>query len=161
MNRFYPAQRGRSIDIFSRFSFSLFESTRISLSFEDAAAMDKKQKQFDKLINEWRQKCEDVTVELENSQKEVRQYSTELFKLKSQYEESQEQIDALRKENKNLAEEIKVSRRFDRRTEIERERLSGSGRSTQRRRKERTRDRQSPETRRTRERRAADGSRRS
>ena len=70
--------------------------------------MDKKQKQFDKLINEWRQKCEDITVELEASQKEARHFSTELFKIKQQYEESHEQIDALRKENKNLADEIKV-----------------------------------------------------
>ena len=70
--------------------------------------MDKKQKQFDKLINEWRQKCEDITIELEASQKESRHYSTELFKLKTQYEESHEQIEALRKENKNLADEIKV-----------------------------------------------------
>lgn len=72
--------------------------------------MDKKQKQFDKLINEWKQKCEDISVELEASQKESRQYSTEVFKLKNQYEESQEQIESLRKENKNLAEEIKVRR---------------------------------------------------
>ncbi len=71
--------------------------------------MDKKQKQFDKLINEWRQKCEDITIELESSQKEARHFSTELFKLKTQYEESHEQIEALRKENKNLADEIKVN----------------------------------------------------
>ncbi|CAF4425488.1 unnamed protein product, partial [Rotaria magnacalcarata] len=70
--------------------------------------MDKKQKQFDKLINEWKQKCEDISVELEMSQKESRSFSTELFKIKVQYEESYEQIDALRKENKNLAEEVKV-----------------------------------------------------
>ncbi len=74
--------------------------------------MDKKQKQFDKLINEWKQKCEDITVELETSQKEARHFSTELFKLKTQYEESHEQIEALRKENKNLADEIKVSLEF-------------------------------------------------
>jgi len=70
--------------------------------------MDKKQKQFDKLINEWKQKCEDITVELEASQKEAQQFSSELFKIRSQYEESHEQIDALRKENKSLADEIKV-----------------------------------------------------
>ena len=78
------------------------------VAFADASAMDKKQKQFDKLINEWKQKCEDITIELESSQKEARHYSTELFKLKTQYEESHEQIEALRKENKNLADEIKV-----------------------------------------------------
>ena len=76
--------------------------------YQDASSMDKKQKQFDKLINEWKQKCEDITVELEASQKEARHYSTELFKIKTQYEEAHEQIEALRKENKNLAEEIKV-----------------------------------------------------
>ncbi len=76
----------------------------------DASAMDKKQKQFDKLINDWKQKCEDITVELDATQKEARQYSTELFKIKTQYEESHEQIEALRKENKNLADEIKVNR---------------------------------------------------
>ena len=70
--------------------------------------MEKKQKQFDKLINEWKQKCEDVTVELEASQAEARKYSTELFKLKTQYEECHEQIESLRKENRNLAEEVKV-----------------------------------------------------
>ena len=72
--------------------------------------MDKRQKQFDKLINEWKQKCEDTTIELEASQKEARQYSTELFELRNQYEESHEQIEALRKENKNLTDEIKVER---------------------------------------------------
>ena len=55
--------------------------------------MDKRQKQYDKLINEWRQKCEDITIELEASQKEARHYSTELFKIKTQYEESHEQIE--------------------------------------------------------------------
>jgi predicted nuclease with TOPRIM domain len=81
--------------------------------------LDKKQKQFDKLINEWKQKCEDITVELDASQKESRQYSTELFKLKSQYEESHEQIESLRKENKNLAEEIKVRQKKNERSEFE------------------------------------------
>ena len=86
-------------------TFDRDERTLVS----DASSMDKRQKQFDKLINEWKEKCQDVTIELEASQKEARLYSTELFKLKTQYEESHEQIEALRKENKNLAEEIKVN----------------------------------------------------
>jgi hypothetical protein len=40
-------------------------------------------------------KCEDIAIELEPSQKESRHFSTELFKLKTQYEESHEQIDVL------------------------------------------------------------------
>jgi chromosome segregation ATPase len=73
----------------------------------NAAAMEKKQKQFDKLIGEWKQKCENITLELEASQKEARQYSTEMFKLKTQYQESQETIEAINRENKNLADEIR------------------------------------------------------
>merc|ERR1719234_791781 len=72
----------------------------------NAAAMEKKQRQFDKLIADWKIKCEDITVELEASQKEARGYSTELFKLKTQYEESLEHIEGLKRENKVLADEI-------------------------------------------------------
>merc|ERR1719434_237497 len=72
----------------------------------NAAAMEKKQRQFDKLIAEWKTKCEDLTAELVTSQNEAKTYSTELFKLKTQYEESQEHIEALKRENKLLADEI-------------------------------------------------------
>merc|ERR1712198_399589 len=58
-----------------------------------AAAMEKKQRQFDKLIAEWKQKCEDLTAELVTSQTEAKTCSTELFKLKTQYEESQEHLE--------------------------------------------------------------------
>ena len=69
--------------------------------------MERKQKQFDKFIQEWKQKCEDTSLELEASQQEARLYSTELFKIKSNYEESIEVAEALRAENKNLANEIR------------------------------------------------------
>lgn len=72
-----------------------------------AASMEKKQKLFDRLISEWKQKCEDLTLELENSQKESRQYSIEIFKLKTQYQESVETQESVRRENQCLAEEIK------------------------------------------------------
>jgi chromosome segregation ATPase len=73
----------------------------------NVTSMEKKQRQFDKLITEWKMKCEDITMELDMSQKEARLYSTELFKVRSQYEEGMEQAEALRRENKNLADEIK------------------------------------------------------
>ena len=73
----------------------------------NASAMEKKQKQIDKLILEWKQKCESITLELEASQKEARQYSVEMFKLKTQYQEAQESMDSMHRENKNLADEIK------------------------------------------------------
>ncbi|XP_026207272.1 myosin-16-like [Anabas testudineus] len=72
-----------------------------------AAALDKKQRVFDKLAAEWSQKNEELQLELDNSQKESRSYMTELYKLKTAYEESQDQIETIRKENKTLTEEIK------------------------------------------------------
>ena len=60
------------------------------------------------VVAEWKMKVEDLTAELDASQKECRNYSTELFRVKAAYEESQEQLDSIRRENKNLADEIKV-----------------------------------------------------
>ncbi|XP_075588361.1 myosin heavy chain isoform X7 [Dermatophagoides farinae] len=72
-----------------------------------AATLEKKQKTFDKVIAEWKQKTDDLAAELDASQKECRNYSTELFKLRAAYEESQEQYEAVKRENKNLQDEIK------------------------------------------------------
>ncbi|TKS91616.1 Myosin-16 [Collichthys lucidus] len=72
-----------------------------------AAALDKKQRVFDKMAAEWHQKNEELQLELDNSQKESRSYMTELYKLKTAYEESQDHIETIRKENKALSEEIK------------------------------------------------------
>ncbi|KAM9346155.1 myosin-16-like [Symphorus nematophorus] len=72
-----------------------------------AAALDKKQRVFDKMAAEWSQKNEELQLELDNSQKESRSYMTELYKLKTAYEESQDHIETVRKENKTLTEEIK------------------------------------------------------
>lgn len=108
-----------------------------------ANAAEKKQKAFDKIIGEWKLKVDDLAAELDASQKECRNYSTELFRLKGTpragiinthytvflfvpcihmafcffflccwiyigaYEESQEQLEAVRRENKNLADEVK------------------------------------------------------
>ncbi|XP_071330359.1 myosin-16-like [Trachinotus anak] len=72
-----------------------------------AAALDKKQRVFDKLAAEWSQKNEELQLELDNSQRESRSYMTELYKLKTAFEESQDHIETVRKENKTLSEEIK------------------------------------------------------
>merc|ERR1712038_1880222 len=53
-----------------------------------AAALDKKQRNFDKVLAEHKQHAEELQVELEQSQKEARSLSTELFKTKNAYEES-------------------------------------------------------------------------
>ncbi|XP_045427676.1 putative uncharacterized protein MYH16 [Pipistrellus kuhlii] len=72
-----------------------------------AAVLDKKQRVFDKMLAEWQQKCEELQVEVDSSQKECRMYMTESFKIKTAYEESIEHLESVKKENKTLQEEIK------------------------------------------------------
>merc|ERR1711872_692694 len=67
----------------------------------------KKAKNFDKIVIEWKNKIDNLQAELDQTQVECRSYSTELFKVKTVYEESQHQLDVVRRENKNLSNEIK------------------------------------------------------
>merc|ERR1712042_9487 len=71
------------------------------------AAMERKAKQFDKVIGEWKYKVDSLSYDLDCSQKETRNASSDLFKVKSAYEESMLQLDEVRRENKTLSNEIK------------------------------------------------------
>merc|ERR1719499_835144 len=71
------------------------------------AAMDRKAKQFDKVISEWKGKVDRLSFDLDVSQKETRNASSELFKVKSAYEETMLQPEEVRRENKTLSNEIK------------------------------------------------------
>merc|ERR1711992_125255 len=73
-------------------------------------AMEKKAKQFDRIVAEWKRKVDGLSLDLDNSIKECRNASSELFRVKNAYEESVLQLDEVRKENKNLSTEIKVLR---------------------------------------------------
>merc|ERR1712121_372285 len=70
-----------------------------------AAALitEKRGKNFDKVLGEWQSKA----AEVEASQNEGRNYSSELFRLKAATDEAIEQLDIVKRENKNLADEIK------------------------------------------------------
>merc|ERR1711983_231112 len=68
---------------------------------------EKKAKQFDKLVNEWKLKVDSLSMDLDVAQKDCRNASSELFRVKSAYEESVLQLDEVRKENKVLSNEIK------------------------------------------------------
>merc|ERR1739844_599528 len=74
-----------------------------------AAALitEKRAKNFDKVLGEWLSKASDVQAEVAASQDEGRNYSSELFRLKAAQDESTEQLDIVKRENKNLADEIK------------------------------------------------------
>merc|ERR1712134_208954 len=82
---------------------------RIVEAEENVAALitEKRGKNFDKVLGEWQAKAADVAAEVEASQNEGRNYSSELFRLKSAQDEALEQLDIVKRENKNLADEIK------------------------------------------------------
>merc|ERR1712198_822690 len=83
----------------------------ISMEYErtHAAAIitEKRGRNFDKVVGEWKSKADDVAAEVEASQKECRNYNSELFRLKAAHDETMEQLDVVKRENKNLADEIK------------------------------------------------------
>ncbi|CAJ0592060.1 unnamed protein product [Cylicocyclus nassatus] len=72
-----------------------------------ANSLEKKQKGFDKVVDEWRRKCEALVQDVEASQRDTRAAATESMKLRSQLEEADEQMEGLRRENKALAQELK------------------------------------------------------
>merc|ERR1711874_931214 len=74
-----------------------------------AAALitEKRGKNFDKVLGEWQSKAADVSAEVAASQDEARNYSSELFRLKAAQDEAVEQLDIVKRDSKNLADEIK------------------------------------------------------
>ncbi|RVE69697.1 hypothetical protein OJAV_G00080100 [Oryzias javanicus] len=70
-----------------------------------AANLDKKQRNFDKVRQPGRS-MRRTEAELEGAQKEARSLSTELFKMKNSYEEALDQLETMKRENKNLQQEI-------------------------------------------------------
>ena len=57
-----------------------------------ANQMEKRIKQFDKIIADWKRKADGLSQELDASQKECRNVSSELFRVKSGFEEASIQL---------------------------------------------------------------------
>merc|ERR1712025_144198 len=72
-----------------------------------AVITEKRGRNFDKVLGEWKAKADDIMAELEASRTESRNYNSEAFRLKSAHDETVEQLDVVKRENKNLADEIK------------------------------------------------------
>merc|ERR1712168_162863 len=72
-----------------------------------AVITEKRTKNFEKVLGEWKVKADDLQSELEASQSECRNLNAETFRLKAGVEETTEQLDVVKRENKNLADEIK------------------------------------------------------
>ena len=64
------------------------------------AAMEKKAKQFDRIVGEWKHKVDGLGMDLDVAQKETRNISSELFRVKNAYDESILQLEEVRRENK-------------------------------------------------------------
>merc|ERR1719264_1409042 len=92
-----------------RRNLSLLEELAMEYERTHAAACitEKRGKNFDKVVGEWKAKADDLMAELDAAHSEARNYSNERFRLKSALDESNEQLDIVRRENKNLADEIK------------------------------------------------------
>merc|ERR1719464_1242188 len=72
-----------------------------------AIITEKRGRNFDKVIGEWKQKADDFVEQIDTSQKECRNYNSDLFRLKAAWDETTQQLDIVKRENKNLADEIK------------------------------------------------------
>ena len=87
------------------------ELDEMSMEYErvHAAALitEKRGKNFDKVLGEWQAKASDIACEVEASNNECRNYSSELYRVKASHDEATEQLDIVKRENKNLADEIK------------------------------------------------------
>lgn len=53
-------------------------------------------------LSDWKLRCDEGQAELEASQKESRNLSAELFKVKNGYEEALDHLETVKRENKNL-----------------------------------------------------------
>merc|ERR1712111_276260 len=69
--------------------------------------MEKKAKHFDRIVGEWKKKVDSLTMDLDVSQRDCRNDSYELFRVKNAYEEAVVQLDEVRRENNTLSNEIK------------------------------------------------------
>merc|ERR1711881_47300 len=87
------------------------ELEELSMEYERthaaACITEKRARNFDKVVGEWKTKADDLMAELDACHSECRNFSNERFRLKSSLDETNEQLDIVRRENKNLADEIK------------------------------------------------------
>merc|ERR1712242_112129 len=87
------------------------ELEEVGMEYErtHAAAMitEKRGRNFDKVVGEWKAKADDLMSELDACNSECRNFNAERFRLKAAFDEANEQLDIVRRENKNLADEVK------------------------------------------------------
>ncbi|KJH47330.1 myosin head [Dictyocaulus viviparus] len=70
------------------------------------SSLEKKQKAYDKIIDEWKKKVDDHYMELDNAQRASRQLSSEAHKLRGEHDALRDQVEWLKRENKALSDEV-------------------------------------------------------
>ena len=73
----------------------------------NSTTIEKRGRNFDGVVNEWRLTAGDLQNEITGSQADCHNYSSDYFCIKAANEEMLEHLDTARRENENLAEEIK------------------------------------------------------
>merc|ERR1712029_899323 len=72
--------------------------TKLGVEIEDMNnQMEKKAKHFDRIVGEWKKKVDSLTMDLDVSQRDCRNASSELFRVKNAYEEAVVQLDEVRR----------------------------------------------------------------
>merc|ERR1712045_689976 len=78
------------------------ELEELSMEYErtHAAAMitERRGRNFDKVMGEWKAKAEDLMAEVDASNSECRNFNAERFRLKAALDEANEQLDIVRRE---------------------------------------------------------------
>ncbi len=57
-----------------------------------ASMLEKRERGFDRVIDEWRMKCDGLANELDTTQRDARSAATDVFKLRTQNEELHEKV---------------------------------------------------------------------
>merc|ERR1712152_28012 len=84
-----------------------------------AIITERRGKNFDKVVSEWKAKADDIAAEVDASQKECRNYNSELFRLKAAWDEIKDLLDQLGDGGRSIHELDKQRRRL----EVEKEEL--------------------------------------
>ena len=83
------------------------ETGSLKVKYFLLSQMEKKIRQFDKIISDWKRKADGLAQELDQSQKECRNVAAELFRVTNGYSEANNQLSEVRRENAALSDEIK------------------------------------------------------
>ena len=67
---------------------------------------EKRQRAFDKTVDEWKRKVTDLQTETDTALRDGRSTAADVYKLRAQLDEANEGLEAMRRENKNLMTDL-------------------------------------------------------